>query len=414
MAVTWGGGTVGWSGGGSGGASVTLPLPLADGGTEADLSAVAKGDLIVGTAAGTVGIKAVGADGTFLKANSGAAGGVEWAAGGGGITNGAGANVIPKSDGTNLVASAISEASAGSLATSAGTALGLTATAPAATTGASQAGIGVTITASPAVASTDTAGAADGAPVTLRAGDAARNTSGNGHGGIIRTVFGAGVGIGRVGLMTEQTTSGTGMRPGPWAYSALLGRVNNNAIFTVEETGRAIIGSAGYYGFAAATSVSETTYTMTDLAIVRAAAGVARVTTGTGAGIGSVLNARLVEANTAGSGTPNALAATESNTVLTNEGSTAANYHTLPTAAAGLTFTFVVQDGDGLRCVANTGDTIRVIDKVTAAAGYIESTTIGSVVTLVAINATEWVAISIHGTWTDGTFTYDDTGLTTP
>ena len=64
--------------------------------------------------------------------------------------------------------------------------------------------------------------------------------------------------------------------------------------------------------------------------------------------------------------------------------------------------------------VANTDDTIRVIDKVTAAAGYIESTTIGSTVTLVSVNAVEWYAIAIKGTWTDGTFTYDDTGLTTP
>lgn len=150
-----------------------------------------------------------------------------------------------------------------------------------------------------------------------------------------------------------------------------------------------------------------------DVGIGRNAAGVLRVTQDL-SGIGKLLNAVLVEANTAGSGTPNAIAATESGTVFTNEGATAKNYEALPTAAAGYQFTFIVQDADGMRIVANTGDTIRVIDKVTAAAGYIESTTIGSVVTLVAINATEWVATSIHGTWTDGTFTYDDTSLTTP
>lgn len=47
----------------------------------------------------------------------------------GGITNAAGANVIAKSDGTNIVASGLVEASAGAVATTAGTALGLTATA---------------------------------------------------------------------------------------------------------------------------------------------------------------------------------------------------------------------------------------------------------------------------------------------
>lgn len=113
----------------------------------------------------------------------------------------------------------------------------------------------------------------------------------------------------------------------------------------------------------------------------------------------------VVEANTAGSGTPNALNDLESNKLLTNEGATAANYHTLPTAVAGLTYTFVVQDADGMRIVANTGDTIRLGSKVTATAGYIQSTTIGDYVTLTAINATEWLGLA-YGTWTDGTFTY--------
>jgi len=127
-----------------------------------------------------------------------------------------------------------------------------------------------------------------------------------------------------------------------------------------------------------------------------------------------IMQSREVEASTAGSGAPNVLAANESNKVLTNEGTTAENYHTLPSAAAGYVFTFVVQDADGLRVVAAGGDTIRVIDKVTAAAGYLSSTTIGSTVTLVAINGTEWIATSISGVWTDGTFTHDDTGLTSP
>lgn len=112
-----------------------------------------------------------------------------------------------------------------------------------------------------------------------------------------------------------------------------------------------------------------------------------------------------VEANTAGSGTPNALTSTESFHVLTNEGTTAKNYHTLPTAVAGLVFTFVVQDADGLRVTANTADTIRLGSNVTATAGYIESTTIGDVVTVRAINATEWVGVAI-GSWTNGTWTY--------
>jgi hypothetical protein len=109
--------------------------------------------------------------------------------------------------------------------------------------------------------------------------------------------------------------------------------------------------------------------------------------------------AEIVEANTAGSGSPNILLASESHKMFSNEGAAALNYHTLPTAAAGLEYTFVVQDADGIRVVANTGDTIRLVGSVSAAAGRIDSTTIGSTVRLVAINATEWVGIAINGTW---------------
>jgi folate-dependent tRNA-U54 methylase TrmFO/GidA len=64
--------------------------------------------------------------------------------------------------------------------------------------------------------------------------------------------------------------------------------------------------------------------------------------------------------------------------------------------------TFIVQDGDGIRITAASGDTIRIAGTVTAAAGYVESTTIGNTVTLVAINATEWMATAVNGTWTFG------------
>jgi hypothetical protein len=116
--------------------------------------------------------------------------------------------------------------------------------------------------------------------------------------------------------------------------------------------------------------------------------------------VGTLLNQKLVEANTAVSGSPNIITSSESGSVFTNEGATALNYHTLPTAASGLTYTFYVQDADGIRVTANTGDTIRIDTSVSASAGYAESTTVGSSVTLTAINATEWVATSVIGTWT--------------
>ena len=86
--------------------------------------------------------------------------------------------------------------------------------------------------------------------------------------------------------------------------------------------------------------------------------------------------------------------------IATNEGATAKPVITLESAVAGLERTFVVQDSDGLRIKANTGDTIRNAGSVSASAGYIENTTVGSVVTLIAINATEWIVKSCIGTWT--------------
>lgn len=107
----------------------------------------------------------------------------------------------------------------------------------------------------------------------------------------------------------------------------------------------------------------------------------------------------LVEANTAVSGSENVLTAAESGTVLTNEGTAAENYHTLPTAAAGRTYTFYCQDTNGIRVTAGADDTIRLAGVESAAAGYVKSVVEGSAVTLVAINAVEWVATSVVGTW---------------
>lgn len=127
--------------------------------------------------------------------------------------------------------------------------------------------------------------------------------------------------------------------------------------------------------------------------IARCVEGVAGVSDG-------MYTFRPVEANTAVAAAPNLLAVTESRKLLTNQGATAENYHTLPLAAAGLEFMFYCQDTDGIRIVANTDDTIRNGATVSAAAGFIRTATAGNVLHLVAINATEWIAVSVTGTWT--------------
>lgn len=113
----------------------------------------------------------------------------------------------------------------------------------------------------------------------------------------------------------------------------------------------------------------------------------------------TIVSLYTVEAKTA----TTALATGDNGKTITNEGATTAmadRVVTLPSAAANLVFTFVIQDADGMRVKANTGDTIRIGADVSISAGYIECAVVGYTVTLVAINATEWVAVSVIGFWT--------------
>lgn len=105
---------------------------------------------------------------------------------------------------------------------------------------------------------------------------------------------------------------------------------------------------------------------------------------------------RSVEANT-GTKAP---AATESFEMYTNEGDADGSIINLPGAAAGLTYTVYVQTAQTITVNAAAGDTIRIAASVSAAAGNAASNTVGNCLTLVAINATEWVATAVVGTWT--------------
>lgn len=98
---------------------------------------------------------------------------------------------------------------------------------------------------------------------------------------------------------------------------------------------------------------------------------------------------------------PVSVTAAQTGDAFTNEGAAGEVNHNLPTAAAGLTYTFIVQVAQNLRVTAASGDTIRVAGSVSAAAGNIVNAVVGSTVILLAINATEWIALGTPaGTWT--------------
>lgn len=122
-----------------------------------------------------------------------------------------------------------------------------------------------------------------------------------------------------------------------------------------------------------------------------------------GSGVGSLMSAQSVWTfyATRYAANPAPLVNWDSGSCLSNEGATALNYYALPTAAVPQEFCFIVADADGIRVVANTGDTIQVAGDVSGTAGYCESTTIGDVATFAPINATQWFAIALVGTgWT--------------
>ena len=107
-----------------------------------------------------------------------------------------------------------------------------------------------------------------------------------------------------------------------------------------------------------------------------------------------------IEDHTEGSGAPHQIEEADNRKILTNRGSTALNYHTLPSAAAGLgPFTFVVVDSDGLRCDASNNATIRIAGNVTPANGNVSSTVVGSVLWLIALSDSEWMGIATVGSW---------------
>lgn len=112
-----------------------------------------------------------------------------------------------------------------------------------------------------------------------------------------------------------------------------------------------------------------------------------------------VTAAPAIQSITAGTGAPTALVALDSGKRINNTGTTVKAAFTLPTAAAGLHFYVDNVDSDGIRVNANTGDTIRLVDTTSAAAGYVESVRTGSSLHLVAVDDTTWHCDMPVGTW---------------
>lgn len=131
------------------------------------------------------------------------------------------------------------------------------------------------------------------------------------------------------------------------------------------------------------------------------------IATSTSSGIvinvhGTVISATqyAISKRTEGESSPYNITASDVGKLFTNEGATAKAYLNLPEATEGYFYSFCIQDDDGMRITAASGDVICLYNLTTNSGGYVESASTKSSLTLVAINSTEWIATSIIGYWT--------------
>lgn len=101
---------------------------------------------------------------------------------------------------------------------------------------------------------------------------------------------------------------------------------------------------------------------------------------------------KTVEQNTAVAGS---LTAEACGTTLVNSGAVAV---TLPTPVVGCKITFITGDASNFDIDPGAASILTLTD---SAGDSIRNATLGNSITLQAISSTQWVAVAIHGTYTD-------------
>jgi hypothetical protein len=97
------------------------------------------------------------------------------------------------------------------------------------------------------------------------------------------------------------------------------------------------------------------------------------------------------------------LGVAESGSIQTNAGAGGAAAWVLPAAAPGLEFTFVVMAAQELRVTPAAGDAINIAGSQGDAAEYWTANVVGGSLTLIAVDANNWVAKCFTGTWAQQT-----------
>ena len=84
-----------------------------------------------------------------------------------------------------------------------------------------------------------------------------------------------------------------------------------------------------------------------------------------------------------------------------NLGSDGADAWTLPTAAAGYEYIFVVMAAQEMRITPAAGDKINHAGTLGDAAEYYYADAVGEILHIIAVDETNWVVISQTGTWAE-------------
>ena len=94
------------------------------------------------------------------------------------------------------------------------------------------------------------------------------------------------------------------------------------------------------------------------------------------------------------------LLATDTAQTFINTGAAGLVNFTLPLASSGLTYTFIVEANQTLKITATNNGTIQVGNNESFVNGNVETDIVGSVIKLLGISDTEWIATSAVNVWT--------------
>ncbi len=238
-----------------------------------------------------------------------------------------------------------------------------------------------------------TAGASNGGATSISSGSG----STSGSSGNISIQSGVPGTTGASGALTVGSASGGATSGASGAITLFTGGSTSGNTGTIAITsGDAVSGNSGNISIitgTASSTVGTVSFGVADVAIwiITSSGNLEKQVLGD-----FILTERSITPRTADLG----LAHTNSWGVFTNEGAGATVNFTLPTASAGMEFEFFVMAAQTLRVTAAAGDTIRIAASESAAAGNIANNVVGSYVKITALNATNWVAAAVVGTWT--------------